>query len=126
MGPREAFKADSKIRQAPCPVVQSPSVAEVRYGRLFETARDGILIIDADTGRIIDVNPFLENLLGYVRQDFIGKKIWEFGSFRDIRASRSAFEDLKRDGYIRYEHLPLQSKNGRCIEVEFIRAGVHD
>jgi PAS domain S-box-containing protein len=94
--------------------------SERRYRRLFETAQDGILIIDADTGRITDVNPFLVNLLGYSREDFIGKTLWHFGPFKDIRASQSAFQELKSNNYIRYEHLPLETKDGRSVEVEFI------
>jgi len=94
--------------------------SETRYRRLFETAQDGILIIDADTGRIIDVNPFLVSMLGYEHSEFIGKALWRFGPFKDIRANRSAFKDLIRDGYIRYEHLPLETRDGRSIEVEFI------
>ena len=94
--------------------------SELRYRRLFETAQDGILIIDADTERIIDVNPFLVNLLGYSREDFIDKTLWRFSPFKDIRSSKSAFQQLKDNNYIRYEHLPLEAKDGRRIEVEFI------
>ena len=94
--------------------------SELRYRRLFETAQHGILIIDAETGRITDVNPFLVNLLGYSREDFIGKTLWHFGQFKDIRANKSAFQELKSSNYIRYEHLPLETKDGRNVEVEFI------
>ena len=109
---------DSK--SASRPVKASLRDSEARYRRLFETAQDGILIIDADTGRIIDVNPFLVSMLGYKRSDFIGKALWRFGPFKDIQANRSAFKDLILDGYIRYEHLPLVTRDGRSIEVEFI------
>ena len=95
-------------------------VSEASYRRLFETAKDGILIIDADTGRITDVNPFLVNMLGYDRENFIGKALWRFGPFKDIRASKLAFQDLVINGYIRYEHLPLETRDGRRIEVEYI------
>src|SRR6476646_5504925 len=44
------------------------------HRRLFETAKDGILLLDADTGQIIDVNPFLIKLLGYSHEEFLGKK----------------------------------------------------
>ncbi|MBI4965317.1 MAG: PAS domain S-box protein [Desulfobacterales bacterium] len=94
--------------------------SEARYRRLFEAAKDGILIIDADTGRITDANPFLVNLLGYELKDFIGKALWDFGPFKDIQASESAFRDLMSNGYIRYEHLPLETQDGRRIEVEFV------
>ncbi|MCA1760262.1 MAG: PAS domain S-box protein, partial [Bacteroidales bacterium] len=43
--------------------------SEVRYRRLFESAKDGILILDAETGKIVDVNPFLTKLLGYSKQN---------------------------------------------------------
>jgi two-component system cell cycle sensor histidine kinase/response regulator CckA len=119
----ELFKkllANGDSNPAAGPVKASLRDSEARYRRLFETAQDGILIIDADTGRIIDVNPFLVSMLGYQRSDFIGKALWRFGPFKDIRANRAAFKDLIRDGYIRYEHLPLETRDGRSIEVEFI------
>ena len=120
MGPRKTFKTESQFKHASCPVDHALSMSEERYRRLFETAQDGILIIDADTGRITDANPFLADMLGYVREDFVGKAIWGFGPFKDIRASKSAFQELMRNGYIRYDHLPLESREGRTIEVEFI------
>ena len=49
--------------------------SEIRYRRLFESAKDGILILDAETGMIIDVNPFLIDLLGYAKKDFTEKSI---------------------------------------------------
>src|ERR1700679_4257289 len=49
--------------------------SEPRYRRLFETAQDGILILDARTGSITDVNPFLVKLLDYSREEFVGKEL---------------------------------------------------
>lgn len=95
-------------------------VSETRYRRLFESAQDGILLLDADTGQILDVNPFLLNMLGYSHKDFMGKKLWEIGPFSDIAASRLRFTELQENGYVRYEHLPLQAKNGHLIDVEFV------
>ncbi|MDO8451509.1 MAG: PAS domain S-box protein [bacterium] len=94
--------------------------SELRYRRLFETAQDGILILDADTGKIEDVNPFLETMLGYSHDEFVGKELWEIGVFNDIADSKSSFMELQAKGYIRYKDLPLQSKDGRSIAVEFI------
>src|SRR4030065_997485 len=70
--------------------------SEVRYRRLFETAKDGILILDADTGRITDANPFLQDLLGYSHAELLGQRLWEIGPFRDIAARRAAFRKLQR------------------------------
>jgi len=95
-------------------------VSETRYRRLFETAQDGILIIDADTGQISDVNPFLIQMLGYSHEDFSGRKLWEIGAFKDIEASQRAFSELQTRGYVRYEDLPLQTRDGRSIAVEFV------
>jgi PAS domain S-box-containing protein len=94
--------------------------SELRYRRLFQTAKDGILILDAGTGKIIDANPFMCGLLGYERGDFLGKELWEIGLFEDIEASRAAYGELKEKGYIRYEHLPLRTEDGREVEVEFV------
>ena len=94
--------------------------SEVRYRRLFETAQDGILILDVDTGEIHDVNPFLTNMLGYTREEMLGKKLWELGAFKDIEASKAAYAELQRTGYVRYEDLPLKTKDGRDIAVEFV------
>lgn len=94
--------------------------SEVRYRRLFETAKDGILILDAETGRITDANPFLQDLLGYSHGELLGKMLWEIGPFRDIAASRVAFGKLQRKEYIRYDNLPLETKDRRHRHVEFV------
>ena len=95
-------------------------VSETRYRRLFETSQDGILILDADTGLVIDVNPFLTALLGYSKEDFLGKKLWELGTFKDIEAAKLAYLELQNKGYVRYEDLPLKTGDGRDAAVEFI------
>jgi PAS domain S-box-containing protein len=94
--------------------------SELRYRRLFETAKDGILILDAKTGQITDVNPFLVNLLGYSHDEFIGTPLWEIGPFKDIKECKLAFVELQEKEYIRYESLPLETKDGRSIAVEFV------
>jgi PAS domain S-box-containing protein len=94
--------------------------SETRYRRLFEAAREGILILDAETGQITDVNPFLTEMLGYSYEEVLGKKLWEIGCLQDTDASKTVFAELQSKGYVRYEDLPLQTQNGRIIAVEFI------
>jgi PAS domain S-box-containing protein len=94
--------------------------SEKRYRRLFESAKDGILILDADTGRIVDANPFLLQLLGYRYDQLLGNYLWDISPFATIAASEDAFETLKSKEYIRYDHLPLEAVDGRIVEVEFI------
>jgi PAS domain S-box-containing protein len=94
--------------------------SEARYRRLFETAKDGILILDADTLKTLDANPYMTELLGYTHDEFLGKELWEIGFFGDKQASRAAYHELQRKGYIRYDHLPLETKHGEKAEVEFV------
>ena len=94
--------------------------SETRYRRLFESAKDGILLLDADTGQITDVNPYLIKMLGYSHNEFLGKKLWEIGLFRHIAENQAGFKKLQRGKYIRYEHLPLETKEGRHVDVEFV------
>lgn len=101
-------------------VKKEPKPSENRYRRLFESARDGILILEADTGRIIDANPFLTEMLGYSHKEFLGKQLWEIGLFKDIAANKDAFKRLQKKKYIRYKHLPLKTKDGRSKDVEFV------
>ena len=77
-------------------------------------------ILNADTGAITDVNPFLIQMLGFSREEFIEKKLWEVGAFKDTKASMDAFQSLQKNEYIRYENLPLKAKDGKLIQVEFV------
>jgi PAS domain S-box-containing protein len=94
--------------------------SESRFRRLFETAKDGILILDFSTGKITEANPFINELLGYSSDELLGKELWQIGLFKDIEASHAAFRQLQEQRYIRYSDLPLQTKDGRTVEVEFI------
>jgi PAS domain S-box-containing protein/putative nucleotidyltransferase with HDIG domain len=97
-----------------------PQETNLRYRRLFETAYDGILILDFEHGRIQDVNPYLIEMLGYSKEELIGKELWEIGAMVDKLASVKAFATLKKEGYIKYSDLPLRTKAGKIISVEFV------
>jgi len=99
--------------------------SENRFRRLFETAKDGILILDFSTGQIEDANSFIAELLGYSTHELLGKQLWQIGLFKDIQASQAAFRQLQEQGYIRYSDLPLQTRDGRIVEVEFISNVYH-
>lgn len=102
--------------------------SELRYRRLFEAAKDGILILDEKTGEIIDANPYILEILGYSYQSILGKHLWEIGLIQDKSKADEAFNTLRREGYIRYDDLPLQTKNGTTRDVEFISNlyAIHD
>jgi PAS domain S-box-containing protein len=99
---------------------QALIASEAQYRRLFESAQDGILIVEAETGEIRDVNPFLLDLPGFSREEYLGKKLWEIAAFQDSEASKSAFLELQQRGYIRYDNIPLHAKTGNSVEVEFV------
>ena len=99
---------------------ESLKASEMRYRRLFEAAKDGILILDAGTGRVVDVNPFLIELLGFSREHFLERRVWELGFFGDRLANEANFVELRERGYIRYDDMALRARDGRRIEVEFI------
>jgi PAS domain S-box-containing protein len=105
----EDMRKESQIRDS-----------EVRFRRLFETAKDGILILDSASGKITEANPYITELLGYSTDELIGRELWQIGLFQDIEASQAAFQQLQEEGYIRYHDLPLETKSGRKAEVEFI------
>jgi diguanylate cyclase (GGDEF)-like protein/PAS domain S-box-containing protein len=95
-------------------------ISESRYRRLFEAAQDGILLLNADTAQIEDVNPYLIHMLGYSHGEFLGKKLWEVGPFADKAQSKEMFVVLQEKGYVRYDDLPLRTKTGATVQVEFV------
>jgi two-component system cell cycle sensor histidine kinase/response regulator CckA len=99
---------------------QALRASELSYRRLFETAQDGILILDADTGRVNDANPFLIKLLGFSHGEMVGKTVGELSPFKDLVSNQAMLERLQKYGYVRYEDLPLETVDGRKVAVEFV------
>jgi diguanylate cyclase (GGDEF)-like protein/PAS domain S-box-containing protein len=96
------------------------AISELRYRRLFEAAKDGILILDAETGKITEANPYLQAMLGYPRSELLGKTLWEIGPFKDVCASQEAFRILQNKEYVRYDNLPLERSDHEYQHVEFV------
>ena len=96
------------------------NMSEVRYRRLFEAAHDGVLLLDPGTRRITDANPFMTQLLGYPRDELVGKELFEIGLLKDEAANKEMFRRLKQKHEVRYEDLPLKSRSGRQQEVEVV------
>ena len=94
--------------------------SEERYRRLFESAKDGILILNYETGEIKDANPYIREILDYSLDELQEKKLWEIGSFEQICENRERFKELRDQGYVRYDDLPLETKDGRIVPVEFV------
>ena len=113
-------RAEARSEAAKTLNIDALRSSEIRYRRLFEAARDGILILDVENGRITDVNPYLIEILGFSKGEMVGKTVGELSPFRDIEPNQVMLDRLKRDGYVRYEDLPLQNKDNRHIAVEFV------
>jgi PAS domain S-box-containing protein len=99
---------------------KTPKESANRYRQLFENALIGIFFIEADTGRITDANQLLMKILGCTREELLGKRLWEINPFKSIAASKAAFEELQRQKHIRYEDLPVETIDGRRLDVEFV------
>jgi len=91
--------------------------SELRYRRLFEAAQDGVLILDSVSRKITDANPFMTELLGYAREEFLGKELWQLGFWKDEQTSHAAFRELQSRGYLRSD-ASLKTKDGQTIHVE--------
>lgn len=113
-------QAEARTEQAEIRTEQAIRDSEFNYRRLFEAAKEGILILEADTGQISDVNPFLIEMLGFSHEELVDTPIWELGPFRDIVSNKAKFEQLRQQGYVRYENLALETKDGRKVAVEFV------
>jgi PAS domain S-box-containing protein len=119
------FSADSPIPRAidknkEALFDEKQKKSEIRYRRLFESAKDGILILDFETGNITDANPFIVKIIDLPLEEILGKRLWEIGLFSNMEESELAFSELKKNGYIRFEDMPIQRRNGKITEVEFI------
>ena len=91
---------------------------EIRYRRLFETARDGIALIDADTGQITTVNPFWTSLTGREADTVVGHRLWEVNLFEDAETVQSIVRELQARDFVRYDDLVLVRPDGARCHVE--------
>jgi two-component system CheB/CheR fusion protein len=94
--------------------------AEARYRRLFETAREGIWTFDAKSGEVLDVNPFLVELLGYSREELVGKRVWELPVHSDPENVRRRFTSLRQSGYAYDAEQAMRTRSGETVLVEVI------
>ena len=100
--------------------LESTQASERRYRRLFDAAEDGVLIVNADSGRIEDVNPYLTGMLDYSHAELLGKKLWEVGTFADQADGRNVFANLQTTGDVRHDDFQLRTKAGTRIDVECV------
>jgi two-component system CheB/CheR fusion protein len=101
-------------------VTQRREEAEVRYQRLFETAKDGMLLFDAETEKLTDVNPYVLELTGYGREQLIGCRLSELGAFREAREATRIVAEARLADVVRRDDVSLITIDGRRIETELV------
>jgi diguanylate cyclase (GGDEF)-like protein/PAS domain S-box-containing protein len=94
--------------------------SEIRYRRLFETAPYGILVLDAETAVVVDVNPAACRLLGAEQDDIIDRPFWSLPAFRNAAATKSQFRDVVLKPHVRYDDLPVEMADGTIKHVELV------
>ena len=92
--------------------------SELRFRRLFETARDGILILDGATHKILEANPYTSQLFG--RRELVGKSISEIGILADASAFLQALEKLQPGECVRFENSWQFPGKPGVAELEFV------
>lgn len=110
----EKNKAMEENRRAEQAILTS----EIRYRRLFESAQEGILLLDAETKKLMDVNPYMLSMISYERNEIVGKELWEAGIFQDQNAFNEAFEQFGEEGHVYCEGMVLRTKGSEHINIE--------
>lgn len=87
---------------------------------VVEAARDGILVLDSESGVIVDSNPFLAEILGCPREELLGRPLGDIGLLGYCLRCDMLLEKVRRDGYCRCGSVPLNTRDGRRIFVEFV------
>ncbi len=122
----QRIRADGSILLAFDDITERKREAEARYRRLFESARDGIMIVDEAEGRILDVNPYAEQLFGYNRQELVGRRVWEIEPARDTPGLRALLEQTRDQRAVRVSDMPFKTKDGRAIQAEILANTYHE
>lgn len=97
------------------------NTSEHRYHRLFDTAPNGILLLNASTEQILDANPFMTHLLGLSHEELLGKQLWEVGLLREAQRRRGVFHHVSDHDVVHWEELLVQNNaHPAGIDVEIV------
>jgi PAS domain S-box-containing protein len=89
--------------------------SEARYRRVFETASDGIVLLEKRDGNITHANLAVERMLGYSREESIGKKLQEIGVSLEMSDFQGIMQVLDKSGILNYTDVPVKAKSGQNI-----------
>ena len=79
---------------------RSLQASEERFRRAFETAQDGMLLVEKPDGHVVNSNQSAEDILGYSKQSLQKKKLWELGILKDERQFRQTALKLEEQGMV--------------------------
>ena len=91
---------------------------EERFRRLFETTKDGLLLINKQTGQIVNVNPAIREMLEYHSDDLVGKQLNDVGLLKNVKDFQETIEELMHFGFINYEDVVAETRRGEFIHVD--------
>jgi PAS domain S-box-containing protein len=103
-----------KVKELEAALAQS----EKHYRSIFETSKDGLLILDKPEGNIIDVNQAIVDLLGYPREDLLGKKVMDFGILKDAEDFEKVYTQLNKIGFVQYRDISIETTKGTYVNAE--------
>ena len=98
--------------------------SEERYRAIFDNSLDGIVLIDRNSGSIVECNRTFEMQTGRTLAQLRQMKIWDLRPEDSIEAARQKFQDISKEGTGSSAELDLQKPDGRIVPVEFASQSV--
>ncbi|MCP4366430.1 MAG: PAS domain S-box protein [Planctomycetes bacterium] len=104
----ERKRAEERLRES-----------EEKYRRLIGTANDAIILEDAETGIILEVNKRAEEMIGLPAEQIVGMHLTQIHPADEAERYKKGFEDVVRKGRkTSTEDLFVSHKDGLKIPVE--------
>lgn len=104
-------------------VTERQETAEIQYRRLFESSKDGVIVLESPSGRVVDANPCLLELSRYPKAEFLGRLFSELPLFLDSEEMRRLLPETIEKGFTRYDSVPLRARDGREAVVDIVANG---
>jgi PAS domain S-box-containing protein len=90
-----------------------------RFEAVFRTSPIGIALGRLDDGRFVDLNPALEALLGYRRDEVLGRTAAELGLWVEPEQRAAVMQALATEGHAPVIETRLNTRGGGRVEVSF-------
>ena len=114
----QAQKSDLEVEVAARHAAEdSLRESEVRHRRLFETAADGILVLDCDANTIYDLNARCGQMLGLGAEDVRGRYVEDVDAIRAM-GGKTIIEALRNEGQVKWDEWSWEKPDGQTVSVE--------